>query len=279
MHIETWRQLVSFMQAIIPILSPAHRKTAKMVIDWAQTHYGQRSGIDNEEKSGVIKFLTSIMGVIPARWDDEIREANMFVARLNTSPSATKWHTKSGCDLWKKFWWGSACHDDPEPFVIDCRSIRTQNGCVNNGCYWYSGLCHTDPEPPPVRCIDLTTQNTCLNNGCHWWDGACHEIPEPPGPIIYPPPPPPPAVLQCSDYETEAKCMLEGCYWYAGACHDAPEVQPPGITNPVREFAKQVNTYCATIPLTRPLELINCGILYAILNITADVFDFLGVKK
>ena len=279
MHIETWAQLIKFLQSLLPILAARHKSNAMFTIAWAKTKYGQTTGIDLDEKSSVLKVLRDIKPTIPDSWSDEISEASMFLARLNTSPDADKWHTRQGCSLWKGYWYVNACHDEPEPTVITCASIRTQTGCVNNGCYWYNGLCHSEPEPPPPPpppvkyCHQHTTQQNCLSNGCYWYDGACHASPKPP------PPPPPPPLLVCSDYKTQVKCLSEGCYWWAGSCHDTPEIIPPGDSNPVREFAKQVNLYCATIPLTRPLELINCGILTAILNITADVFDFLGVKK
>jgi len=104
--------------------------------------------------------------------------------------------------------------------------------------------------------------------------GEGHNPPPPP-----PPPPPPKDDDEWATYKMEVRCLAAGFYWWEGACHENPKVVTPGVPNPVKEFSKQVSEYCATIPLTRPLEIINCGILTAILKITADVFDFLGAKR
>ena len=104
MHIETWAQLIVFLQAIMPILSDRHIKTAVAIINWAKENDGKISGIDVDEKTAVITYLQQVRQVIPDSWHDENSEALMFCARLNTSPSADKWHTETGCKLWKKYW-------------------------------------------------------------------------------------------------------------------------------------------------------------------------------
>lgn len=279
MHIETWKQLIVFIQYVLPVLSPKHKSAGMYIKAWCETNYGKIDGIDVDPKRTVITWLREIKPTIPDSWSDEISEASMFMARLNTAPAADKWHTEAGCSLWGNYWYAGTCHAEPPKAAIACRNINNQAQCVAAKCYWYNGLCHSEVEPEIISCSDHRTQNSCLSAGCYWYNGTCHPTPEPVKPPPPPPPPPPKDDDEWATYKMEVRCLAAGFYWWEGACHENPKVVTPGVPNPVKEFSKQVSEYCATIPLTRPLEIINCGILTAILKITADVFDFLGAKR
>jgi len=301
MLIEIWSNLISLLQTLLPMLSPARIKEVNKVIHWAQSQPNTHHGINQEEIDWVVNFLDNMLSEIPKEWAEKIHHAQYFLRALNNGVNAAWLEHQGTCGWWGYYWYDNTCHAEPKPKVFDCRSIRTKAGCINNNCYWWDGLCHAEGKPQIPFCSAHSTQNACLSAGCYWWDGSCHSKPKPlPAPCedhkyeyncwaagcywwdgschseVKPPPPPD---IRCQEWKTEVQCLTGGCYWWDGSCHDTPEVIPPGVSNPVREFAKQVTQYCATIPLTKPLELINCGILSSLLNITADVFDFFGKKR
>jgi len=279
MLVEVWSNLISVMQTILPMLSPANRLKVTQIIQWAQSQPNRPSGINQLEINQVVTILKAIRPHIPQAQQEKINASIYFLDALNGKPIASFLTHQGTCQWWGFFWYDNSCHTDAKVVIKECRDYKNQGDCNSNGCYWYNGSCHSIPKPPPPPAEFYKTQNTCLSAGFMWWDGSCHDQAKPPPPDRPPPPPPPPAELECPHYLTEVKCLSNGCFWWGGACHDTPEVEPPGKANPLREFAKQVQTHCGTIPLTRPLEIINCGILHAILTITADVFEGLKVKS
>jgi len=279
MLIEIWSNLVSLLRTLLPMLSPGFQKNVKKIIDWAESQPNTHHGINQVQIDYVITFFDMLKNVLPKEWAGKVGDAQFFLKALNNGLNAEWIEHQGTCIWWGYFWYANACHVEPEPGVFDCVVFTNRSDCVSNGCYWYYGYCHSEPYTPPpppppvIPCRQHTTQNDCLSAGCYWWEGSCHDDP------YTPPPPPPPPDVKCTDHKSEVECLTGGCYWWEGSCHDSPPVIPPGGANPVREFAKQVQSYCVTIPLTRPLEIVNCGILSGILNIAADVFDFLGKKR
>lgn len=278
MLVEIWSNLISLLRTIAPMLSPAPKLKLKKIIDWCESQPSKHHGINQSEINDVIKYLDQLKRFLSPTWAKKISDGQYFLKSLNNGPNAEWLEHKGTCVWWNYFWYDGSCHAEKKEEPFDCRTFRDKRTCQANGCFWWANSCHPEPQPPPppppVPCSAHTTQNSCIAGGCYWWNGSCHPDTEPPPP----PPPPPPIILECKDHTKETICLSNGCYWYNGACHDQPELPPPGEANPLREFAKQVQAHCGTIPLSRPLEIVNCGILHAILVITADVFDSLKGK-
>ena len=112
--------------------------------------------------------------------------------------------------------------------------FKTKVGCEFWDLYWYDNSCHKLPKPLPIIPVEPEK-----------------EPEEPVEPVE-------PYEKVCINCKTELECLSYGCYWWDNACHDRPEPTIEETGSPMAEFAKQINEYCQTIPLTKPVMKTTC---------------------
>jgi len=127
--------------------------------------------------------------------------------------------------------------------------IETKQGCEFWNYHWYDNSCHVKPKPEPVEPVEPV------------------EPIEPVTPIEPMPPLPP---KTCEDYKTEIECLTADCYWYDGSCHSSSKITPEPALDPFAEFAKEIDQYCDTIPLTQPVKKTTCITVKNILLFMSD---------